>query len=223
MTSSRQTGIRGSAAVLLPTAAVGLTFGLIATPVLGPWASVLLSALVWSGTAQLGAVSVLGAGGGVGLAAATGLVANTRYVPMGFALAPSLARGRLRGAAVAAVLADASFAIAHRRQGGFDPATLVWAWPLQYAGWVGGTALGVAGAAFATAPERLGLDVLVGVFYLTLLLPELRGSSRALLAAGVAGLITVCSVPFVPQGLPVLLACLAALVGLLPERTREDR
>ncbi len=49
-----------------------------------------MSAMVWSGAAQFGAVSVLAGGWRRALAMGTGLLANARFLPMGFALAPSL-------------------------------------------------------------------------------------------------------------------------------------
>jgi predicted branched-subunit amino acid permease len=218
MTSARATAMRGSATLLLPTAALGVTFGLLASPTLGGVATVVMSAVVWSGTGQFGAVSVLVAGGGMPLAAGTGLLANARYLPMGFALAPSLDGGPVRRGLTGLLVVDASFAMAHRGGGRFEPATVVWAAPLQYAGWVGGTLAGVAGASALADPQRLGLDALFPVFYLGLLLPELRGSARGLVVAAMAATVALVLVPFVPEGVPVLAAAAVALLGLRDAR-----
>lgn len=43
-------GLQASVPVFLPTLAIGVTFGLLATPILGSWPRLLMSALVWSGT-----------------------------------------------------------------------------------------------------------------------------------------------------------------------------
>ena len=48
MTSGRRAGLRGSAPLLLPTAAIGLTFGLLAAQVFGAIPALVMSALVWS-------------------------------------------------------------------------------------------------------------------------------------------------------------------------------
>jgi predicted branched-subunit amino acid permease len=208
-------GVRGSVPLVLPTLAIGISFGVLGARLIGPVPSLVMSALVWSGTAQFAALTVLSGGAGLGLAASAGLLANTRYLPMGFALAPSLHGGRLRGAAVGVTLADASFALSRRRDG-FDAQTLVGAAPLQYAAWVGGTAVGVAGAIVAADPEQLGLDVLFPVFYVALLVPELKGAARrGVLVAAVSAVITVALTPLAPQGVPVLVATSAALIGLL--------
>ena len=206
--------MRASAPLVLPTFALGVTFGLLASPVLGVVPALVMSAVVFSGTAQFGAVSVLTGSGGVPLAIGTGLLANARFLPMGFALAPSIGGRPLRRTLTGAVVVDASFALAHRGAGRFDPVTVVWAAPLQYAGWVGGTAAGVAGASVLNDPGQLGLDVLFPVFYLGLLLPELRGSGRGLLVAALAAVVALVLVPVAPGGAPVLAAAATALLGL---------
>ena len=132
-----------------------------------------MSAVVWSGTAQFAALSILTSGGGTALAASTGLLANTRFLPMGFAIAPSMKGGPLRRLLTGALLADASFVIGHRGGGRFDIRAIAWAAPLQYLPWIGGTVVGVVGANAIGDPTRWGLDVLFPVFYLSLLLPDL--------------------------------------------------
>jgi predicted branched-subunit amino acid permease len=214
MRHGKEVGLRRSAAVALPTAAIGVTFGLLAEPVLGAPAALLMSAVVWSGTAQFATLDVLATGGGAALASTTGLLANARYLPMGFAIAPSLRGGILRRAGAGVALTDASFAVAHRGRGRFDIAALAWSLPLQYLAWVGGTAAGVAGSMFAADPERFGLDVLFPVFYLGLLWPELRGSARAYRVAAASALVTLALVPIAPAGVPVLAAAATALLGL---------
>lgn len=212
MTEGRSAGLRASAAIALPTVGIGVSFGVLAEPVIGGLAAVVMSVLVWAGAAQFAAVTALAGGAAPGVAATTGLLANTRYLPMGFAIAPSLPGPVWQRAGTGALLADASFAVAHRTGADFDIPALRWAFPLQYASWVGGTILGVAGAS-AIDPNVLGLDVLFGVFYLSLLLPEVRSrlaGSAALLAAG----LTLALTPILPEGIPVLLAASVALLGL---------
>ncbi len=207
-------GVRASVPIVVPTAAVGVTFGLLAGPVMGAVAAVVMSAVVWSGTAQFASLSVLTAGGEPLLAGASGLLANARFLPMGFAIAPSLSGGPARRLATGATLADASFAIAHRGEGRFSINALVGAAPLQYVAWLGGTILGVAGADAVGDPARWGLDVLFPAFYLSLILPELRGKPRPLIVAGLASVIALALTPATPAGVPVVVASFAALLGL---------
>ena len=210
---SRQLGLRKSAVLALPTAAVGLTFGVLAAPLLGPVATVAMSLLVWSGTAQFAAITALGAGAGTGVAVITGLLANTRFLPLGFAIAPSLRSPVLARAATGAALTDASFVIAHTGGGRFDITALRWAFPFQYGAWAAGTVAGVLTTDLIGDPRTLGLDVLFGVFYLSLLLPELT-TRRAQLVAVLSAGVTLAAVPVAPAGLPVLIASAAALIGL---------
>jgi len=214
MSTARSIALRASAPLALPTAALGVTFGLLAAPVIGAVPALVMSAVVWSGAAQFGALSVLAGGGGIPLAMGTGLLANARFLPMGFALAPSLSGSPLRRAGTGALVVDASFALAHKGEGRFDPVTVVWAVPLQYAGWVGGTAAGVAGATMLADPGRLGLDVLFPVFYIGLLLPELSGSARRLVVAALSAAVALVLVPITPEGIPVVAAAATALLGL---------
>jgi predicted branched-subunit amino acid permease len=214
-------GLRASVPLVLPTAAVGVTFGLLAAPVVGATAAVVMSAVVWSGTAQFASIGVLAAGGGAVLAGASGLLANARFVPMGFAIAPALSGSAPRRAAVGATMVDASFAIAHRGGGRFDVAALVGAMPLQYAAWLAGTVAGALGADVLGDPQRWGLDVLFPVFYLSLLLDELRDDRRARAAAACAAAIAMALVPFTPPGVPIVAAAAAALIGLIARGGRD--
>lgn len=211
-------GLRAALPLLLPTAAVGLSFGLVAGPVIGPVPTVVMSALVWSGTAQFAAVTVLS--GGPLLAVAAGLLANTRFLPMGFAIAPSMTGGPVRRVLQGALLADASFVIGHRAHGRFDLSAIRWAAAPQYVGWVGGTIAGVLGADLLGDPRLLGLDALFPVFYLSLLVPELRrsGGRTPIVVALVAAAVTLALTPIAPPGVPVLAAALVALIGLRRSR-----
>ena len=206
--------MRASIALALPTAALGVTFGVLAAPVVGTAPAIVMSAVIWSGAAQFGALTVLTGGGGVALAASTGLLANARFLPMGFALAPSLTGSALRRFLTGALMVDASFALAHRGGGRFDTQIVVWSAPLLYVGWLAGTIVGALGATTLVDPEQLGLDVLFPVFYLGLLVPELRGGGRHLAVAALAAAVALVLVPIAPEGVPVLAAAATCLVGL---------
>jgi|SRR4051812_20140656 predicted branched-subunit amino acid permease len=214
MSSSKARAVRASATLALPTAALGVTFGVLAAPVLGAGPVIVMSAVVWSGAAQFGALTVLTGGGGVALAAGTALLANARFLPMGFAFAPSLSGSPLRRALAGMLVVDASFALAHRGEGRFDAEVVVWSAPLQYAGWVLGTVVGALGASTLADPGSWGLDVLFPVFYLGLLVPELRTAGRQLVVAGTAAVVALALVPVTPEGVPVLAAAATALLGL---------
>jgi predicted branched-subunit amino acid permease len=206
-------GIKAGLPFVLPTTALAISFGVLAEPLMGKVAPIVMSILVFAGGAQFAALSVLGAGAGAGAAIAAGLLMNTRFLPMGFALAPSLRGKRLERAAQGQAVIDASWAMASRGDGSFDRGLLFGATLPQFFAWQIGTVVGVfAGGALAD-PEALGLDAIFPAFYLVLLFEEAR--HRRPLAAALAGTaITLALMPFAPPGLPVIAASAAALIGL---------
>jgi 4-azaleucine resistance transporter AzlC len=176
---------------------------------MGPVAPIVMSILVFSGSAQFGSLAVLLAGGSSAAAIAAGLLLNARYLAMGLALAPSL-RGRAPSrAAFAMPMVDASWAAASIGGGAFDPWYLVGVSIPQYAGWVLGTVVGVFVGPALGNPDALGLDALFPAFFLALLFEEARGRRRIVAAGGGAGIALVLT-PILPAGLPILAAALGA-------------
>jgi 4-azaleucine resistance transporter AzlC len=215
--SEIRAGIRAALPIVLPTVALGISFGILARPLMGPVAPVVMSILVFSGGAQFAALSVL-VGGGAALAAITaGMLMNARWLPMSFAMTPSLRGGRLRRAAEAQAIVDASFVISDRGDGSFDRGLLLGATLPQAVAWISGTLIGVLAAGTIADPSRLGLDAVFPAFYLALLVRE-AGGRRAYEVMAVAAIITVALTTFAPPGLPVIVASSAALLGLRSRR-----
>jgi predicted branched-subunit amino acid permease len=212
--STVRAGIRVALPVVLPTLALGISFGIIARPLMGGAATpVAMSILVFSGGAQFAALSVLQGGGAVVAAVAAGMLMNARWLPMSFAIAPSLRGGRLRRAAEAQAIVDASFVMSSRGDGTFDRGLLLGATVPQFVSWTTGTAIGVLLAGSVDDPASLGLDAIFPTFYLALLLRE-AGSRRAYETMLLAGAITIALTTFAPPGVPVIAASAAALLGL---------
>jgi predicted branched-subunit amino acid permease len=192
---------------------VGVAFGVVAEPLMGSWAPIVMSAVVFAGAAQFAVTSVLASGGGVATAIATGAMLNARFLPMGVAVASALRGSRLRRALEAQTVVDASWAFAARGEGRFDRETMLGATLPQYPGWVLGTVVGVVAGGTLGDPEALGLDAIFPAFFLGLLAAELR-RPRALPTIVIAGAIALALTPILPAGLPLLLASCAALIGL---------
>ena len=202
----------GLAALLL-----GVSFGVLAEPLMGPVAPVVMSMVLFSGAAQFGSTAVLAAGGDAITAIAAGTMLNARFLPMGVAAAPALRGSPLRRAVEGQAVVDASWALAVQHDGGFDRELLIGATIPQYPAWVAGTVIGVLGGGALGDPAALGLDALFPAFFLGLLAAEL-GRPRALAVALLGGAIALALTPVLPPGLPVLLASAASLIGLLGER-----
>jgi predicted branched-subunit amino acid permease len=194
----------------LAVCVTAISFGVLARPEMGVVAPIVMSIVVFSGAAQLGSLAILTAGGSIGAAIAAGVLLNARYLAMGLALAPSLGGGRLSRAAVGMATVDASWAAASTGDGRFDPWYMVGVTVPQYIGWVGGTVVGVLVGSSLGDPRSLGLDALFPAFFVSLLYEEARGRRKLAAAGGGAGIALVLT-PFLPPGLPILAASLAAV------------
>lgn len=206
-------GIRAALPLVLPTIVVAISFGVLAEPLIGGVATIVMSVVVYAGSAQFAALSVLAGGGGAGAAVTAGLLMNTRFLPMGLALGPSLPGGPLKRAAQGLAVVDPSWALANRGGGRFNPHLLIGATIPQLAAWVGGTAIGVFAGEVIGDPAAIGLDAVFPAFYLALLFGELRGR-WPLAAALMGGAIALALLPFAPAGVPVIAATAAALIAL---------
>ena len=119
-------------------------------------------------------------------------------------------------------MVDASWALAMRGNGRFDPAFMVGATLTAYPLWVGGTAIGVLLGDSIGDPGALGLDALFPAFFLGLLIGGEAGRAAAFAAALLGAAIAAVLLPFAPPGVPIIAASAAALIGLAPERGSGD-
>jgi 4-azaleucine resistance transporter AzlC len=206
-------GVKAGLPFVLPTLAIGMSFGVLAGPEMGAAAAIAMSFLVFAGAAQFASVGILAAGGSLASAVSAGLLINSRFLPMGLAVAPALHGGPLQRAVESQAMVDASWALANRGDGTFDRQIMLGATIPQAICWWSGTAIGVLGGTLLGDPGALGLDAIFPAFYLTLLVAESHGR-RALLAAAVGAAITAALMPFAPVGVPIIAACVGALVGL---------
>jgi 4-azaleucine resistance transporter AzlC len=180
---------------------------------------IVMSAVVFAGSAQFAAISIVAAGGGLGAAVGAAALMNSRFLPMGIALAPSLRARALTRAVQGQAIVDASWVMANEGEGRFDRHFMFGATSVQYATWLAGTALGALGGGALGDTHALGFDAIFPAFFLALLLPELRDArSRGVALAG--GLIALVLVPLAPPGVPVLAASVAAHVGLKRRHAR---
>ena len=215
MSPGFRAGVRAGAPFAVAGGLLATSFGVLARDVGMPaWAAVLMSAIVFAGSAQIAALGIIGAGGGLGFAIGAAALMNSRFLPMGVAIGPSLPGGPARRAAQGQTVVDASWAIASDGEGGFDRRLLFGSSAIQYTTWVAGTAVGALGGSALGDPKAIGLDAIFPAFFLALLINELRGSRVAQGVAAAGAAIAFVLVPLAPPGVPVLAASLASLVGL---------
>jgi predicted branched-subunit amino acid permease len=206
-------GLRAGLGFGAAAGVVGISFGVVAQPVMGSIAPIVMSVFVFAGSAQFGATAVLASGGGAVTAIATGAMLNARFLAMGLAAAPALRGGPLRRALEGQAVVDASWALAARGEGGFDREALLGATIPQYPAWVLGTVIGVLLGGTIANPADFGLDAIFPAFFLALLAAELK-RPMAVPVVALAGAIALALTPVLPAGLPVLLAAATALLGL---------
>jgi 4-azaleucine resistance transporter AzlC len=200
---------------------LAISFGILAGEAgFSDVAAVLMSAIVFAGSAQFASVSIIAAGGGAGAAVAAATLMNSRFLPMSAAVGPSFRGGALKRAAKGQTVVDASWALASRGDGTFDEHLLLGASALAYLSWVAGTAVGAIWGDKLGDPHALGLDAIFPAFFFGLLLNELR-SRRARGVAALGAGIALVLVPLTPPGVPVLVASLASLAGLT-KRARAE-
>ena len=208
-------GARAGVPFAIAGMVLSMSFGVVARQAgLSAVAAIVMSIVVFAGSAQFAAVAIIGAGGSLGAALVAATMMNSRFLAMGIALAPSLPGGPLKRAAQGQTIVDASWAMAMRDDGSFDRHFLFGATAVQYVTWGLGTVLGVVARGLIGDPNRFGLDAVFPAFFLALLLPELRASRPALITAGLGAAIAFALTPLLPAGLPILLASSAALLGL---------
>ena len=175
--------------------------------------AIVTGAIVFAGSAQFAALAVLSGGGTAAAAISAGTLMNGRFLAMGTALAPSLPGGPVKRAMQGQTVVDSSWALANRGDGTFDRWLLFGTTLPQYVAWTLGTAVGALSGDLLGDTERLGLDAVFPTFFVGILIVELR-VPRARWVALTGAAVALALVPFAPPGIPILVAAVAALLGL---------
>src|SRR5207245_3854591 len=131
--------LQSAAPIAIAVFVFAVSFGVLAVAAhLPAWSVVLMSILVFAGSAQFAALGVVTAGGSVLTAILAGALLNLRYIATGMAVARSLPGGRLRRALLGQIVVDESYAlaVAAGEPGRPDRRTLLGVGATLYAGWV---------------------------------------------------------------------------------------
>ena len=216
LTPARQQAL----SVSIATGAYALSFGALSIAAgLDLWQTSALSLLVFSGGSQFAFVGVIGAGGIPAVAAATSTFLGVRNGFYGVALAPVLRPWRgWRSWWGTQVTIDESTAVAiaqpehdaEARRAGFW-----WTGVGVYVLWNAITILGALLGQRVPDPSAWGLDAAAGAAFLGLVWPRLA-DRRALAVAAVASAIALALTPFVPAGVPIMVATVVAVAAGWP-------
>jgi predicted branched-subunit amino acid permease len=219
----RRSIVRDAVGIGVATGAYGLSFGAISVASgLSMLQTCALSLLLFSGGSQFALVGVLGAGGSAVAAAGTAVLLGSRNALYGLRLAPLLKVRGLKRATAAQLVIDESTAMAVGRDSPRAARLGFWSTGLSvFVLWNLGTLLGALGAQALSNPEVLGLDAAVPAAFLALLAPRMRARQPWVIALASAAVALV-AVPFVPAGVPVLLAAATAALLVLRARTTAE-
>jgi 4-azaleucine resistance transporter AzlC len=212
---------RDAIAMSIGICIVGVSFGAIATAAGLPWwIPVAMSALTYAATSQFAMLAVVVAGGGVLAGLAAGVLVHLRHIPYGLAVG-DLYWGKWWTRVLGTfMLIDQSTAFAlaagtDRRRA----KTAYWATTIiMFIAWNAGTVIGVLAGGFVPDPAVFGLDAAFPALLLALVFPGLRDRDT-LLAVLVGCAVAIAGAPFLPTGIPVLLA----LLGLLATWPRGEK
>ncbi len=212
--------LRDALVVGLVTGAYGVSFGAVAVAAgLAVWQTSALSLFMFTGASQFAFAAEVAAGGSLGSAAATAVLLGSRNAFYGVRLAPLIAPRGWRRVAAAQVTLDESAAMSFGEREPDAARLAFWATGISvFVFWNLATLAGALSSQLVADPRDLGLDAAGPAAFVALLAPRLR-AGRPRLAACVCGAVALSVFAFVPAGVPVLLAAVAAVaLGLARSR-----
>lgn len=210
--------MRDSVGIGVAVGAAGLAFGTTAvTAGLSPAQAVFTSLFAFTGASQFALVGVVAGGGSLVAGVLGALLLGARNTLYGLRLADVLEWRGVRRAVAAHGVIDETTAVTLAQP---DRASARLAFTTSYtvlgAFWVATTLVGAAATDRVHDIDALGLDVVGPAVFLGLLWPRLRaGGPSAWLVSGLGAGAALAATPFLPPGVPVLLAACTACVALI--------
>ena len=200
----------------------GLAFGaLCAESGVGVWEALGFSSLVFGGSSQFAAVSVLADDGTVIAAVTAGLLLNLRSLAFGVSMAPSLKGSLLWRAGVSQLMIDESTAVGSsqsthelRRYG------YLWGGLSVFVLWNATTLIGVSVLSEAESLiTDLGIDATIPAAFLGLIWNKLENARHRVVAL-IGAITALILIPITPAGIPVIAAA-SAIIWVRPWLVRE--
>jgi 4-azaleucine resistance transporter AzlC len=210
--------LRDLALTCLAVALTGLSYGAVAVASGFPlWVPAAQSVFVLAGASEFLFIGIVAAGGSPVAAALAGLLVNGRHLPYGLALPPEVTGRGWRRILGTHLMNDETVVFTLAQPDYPRQRAAYWTCGLgALISWSGGAVLGALIGSAVHDTSAFGLDAMFPAVILALIVPSLR--DRVTRRAAVAGaVIALAATPFVPAGLPILLALPAALL-LLRER-----
>ena len=211
---------------------IGLSYGAIAVASGFPlWFPAAQSVLVLAGASEFLFIGIVAAGGNPIAAALAGLLVNSRHLTYGLALpditGPDMTTtgpGRIwRRLLASHVMNDETVVFALAQEDLPRKRAAYWTCGLGVLlCWPAGAVLGALIGGAIGNTNAFGLDAMFPAVILALIMPALR--DRVTVRAALAGAaIALAATPFLPAGLPVLLALAGVLVVVASQRAASQR
>lgn len=204
--------------IILGYVPVGFAYGVLAQKSgLSGINTMLMSILVFAGSAQLIAVGLFASQAAPLAIIATTFIVNLRHLLMSAALAPFLrAWGKTRLALFAYQMTDETFALhagrfAKNETGAAETFGIN---VIAQSAWVGGTALGLAASSLISDIKPIGLDYALPAMFIALLLGQLKSWQHAAVAVAAGVLSTAFMLGGLGQSHVLAATIVSATIGL---------
>lgn len=203
--------VRVALSVSVATGLYGISFGALAIAAgLNLWQTMALSALMFTGGSQFAFIGVIAGGGTGGAAFGAASLLGVRNALYGMQMNVLLRPRGARKYGAAHVTIDESIAVAASQD---EPAEarrgFWWAGLGVFTLWNLFTVLGAVVGDALGDPAAWGLDGAAVAAFLALLWPRLASKDPIALAV-VAAAVTIIAIPFVPSGVPIMIAAVVA-------------
>ncbi len=213
--------------IVLGYVPVGFAYGVLADKAgVGALGTMLMSVLVYAGSAQLIAVGLIQAAAAPLSIVLTTFVVNLRHLLMTAALAPRLSGfTRLQKALFAFEVTDETFAVHAERfaKKGVDKSEAFLVNVIAQASWVSGSFLGLAGGGLIRDVKPLGLDYALPAMFIALLAARLRRGMEVLVAGFAAVLAVGLNLAGMDQWHVIAATVIAAAAGVGVEQWTKTR
>ncbi len=215
-------GVKSALPIVMGYMPLGLAFGVLARATgLSVFETTAMSVLVYSGSGQFIAVSLLGAGASVLTIIATTFLVNSRYMLLSASLSPYL-RNIPTGflAFFSFEITDETFGVGlnHWQNNKANQAYMLGLHLTSHLAWITSSIIGASIGNFITDIERLGLNFALPSMFIALLIMQLKGKN-SLFVALIAGLISLTVSIFSQSSWNIILGTIAAAsVGVIIEK-----
>lgn len=204
--------VKNIALVCLADLIVGISYGALAhSQGFDFWVPLTLSILVLAGASEFLFIGVIFTGGSPISAALAGLLVNSRHIPFSFAVSDLTGKGA-KALLGYHIMNDESVVFGLAQETEKEKRAAFWlcgigillCWPL-------GVIIGEVLGSFVSDTHVFGMDAMFPAIILALSLPALK-DKRLRITAIIGAVIAVTTTPYLPAGIPVLLALLSLVV-----------